>query len=339
MKTKANSRRALLSLLVMSVAAVVLSILSVIAYRLGRQVETERRFLDPRRALTSDEASVVHPIEYALRSKEKNEVIFIGDSTCHDGVDPLVFERNTGLRAFNLGSQRGLGPIGFVVTARAYLEHHPKPRLLVLCVSPVALEVDTGTAGGDLPDQFVANYGPEVTGVVGFSDSLAYFIKRGALSVFDSTRNDYLDVPLIGMEKETYRSLERKMRVSRGFFCLPGTHGPMRGIDRSGPPKLIHDDWNRGIRSLAAACADVGTILLVRYTPISSQISDARDFSPLGDWAGEFESSFKSARVARPILLVYDPQFMWDSIHLNSVGVERFTQVVATDALSVLSGK
>ncbi len=41
-----------------------------------------------------------------LRSNEINDVIFLGDSTCHDGIDPVLFERNLSqLRAYNLGSQ------------------------------------------------------------------------------------------------------------------------------------------------------------------------------------------------------------------------------------------
>jgi hypothetical protein len=292
--------------------------------------------LDPRRPPTVDEASIAHPIEYALRSNESNDVIFLGDSTCHDGVDPVMFQPLTGLRAYNLGSQGGLGPLGLLLTAKAYLSNHPKPRAAVLCVSPFCFERDAVAGGGELPARFAANYGPEVAGVIPIGQSIAYFIKRGVVSLLESQDHDVRNEPLLGMEKETFRTLDRKTRHSRGFFRLAGLHGPKCSIDRPGPPKLIHDDWDHGVRGLAHACDDVGVALVIRFMPIAREFADARDFASLEIWSRELESSFTHTKVVRPILLIYDSPFMWDCIHLNAAGVEKFMPMLATDVQDAL---
>ncbi len=222
------------------------------------------------------------------------------------------------------------------MTLKAYLSRHPKPRAVVLCVTPFCFEVDIGTAGGDLPEHFVANYGPEVEGVVPIRESIAYFMKRGAVSLVQSRDSDVFNDPLTGFEKETYRTLEKKMRDSRGFFRLPEEHGPNRGVERPGPADLVHQEWDQGVRQIAQACDEVGVVFVIRFSPISAEFSDARDFSRLESWGRTMESSYSHLVVARPILLAYAPQFMWDCIHLNSAGVEKFMPTLVKDVRAAL---
>jgi hypothetical protein len=127
-----------------------------------------------------------------------------------------------------------------------YLQRHPRPKLVVLCASPFCFEVDIGTAGGDFPERFVANFGPEVSGVVPVVDSLSYFIKRGAVSVLNGSAREVRDDPLDGFPRETYRTLAQKLAASRGFVSLPGEHGPQRGVDRPGPENIVNADWTNG---------------------------------------------------------------------------------------------
>lgn len=107
--------------------SVTLCMFSALGYFVGRNTPAELRFLEPRRAPTMDEAIITYPVEYSLRSQEKNDAIFVGDSTCRSGIDPAEFERLTGLRAYNLGSQGKAGPMAYTLTAMAYLSKHPAP--------------------------------------------------------------------------------------------------------------------------------------------------------------------------------------------------------------------
>jgi hypothetical protein len=341
---RSSSLRISLALAVMATTTLALAIFAIVSYGIGRGRNTEQRFFYSWIAPTLDEATVVCPVEYALRTDDKNDVVFVGDSTCRTGLDPERFERLTGLSAYNLGSLRGIGAAGFVITAKAYLLHHPKPRALVLCVTPTCFEIDSGTFGGPLPGRFAANYGPEVSEVVPKIDRISYFSKRGVWSVWprvDAAKGwlhgqDVRDVPLTGHEAETYHTLQRKTRDSRGFFPLPGSQGPAKGIGGA-EPTLIRDEWDKGIRRIAEICDGAGVPLLIQFAPISAQIANARDFSPLETWSRELESTYWHTTVARPIVLIYNSPLMWDSLHLNSAGVEKFLLVVAKDVQASLA--
>src|ERR1700734_1639191 len=86
------------------VVTATLGALFVVGYRAGREIDSDLRFLEPRRPPTNDEAIVPYPVEYALRSNEKNDVIFVGDSPCRCDVDPIQFGHVSGRRAYNLGA-------------------------------------------------------------------------------------------------------------------------------------------------------------------------------------------------------------------------------------------
>jgi hypothetical protein len=336
-------------LLLLAFVAGTLCTFSTIGYCVGRNTDTDLRFLEPRRAPTVDEAVIAYPIEYSLRSDEKNDVIFLGDSTCRCGIDPASFERLTGLRAYNLGSQGRAGAMAFVLTARAYLSNHPAPRIIVFDVSPVVWDLTDDWHDGRMQVRFLSNYGPEVPGVIPRHESLLYFVKRGSLAVVAAPSTliagrtaDVRGLPLVGFETETYRSLEQRTRESRGFGRFPGLHtAKIRnandvGIERRGKPVTIPDDWTRGVRLLAETCQSQRIPLLIRLSPMPKQCEKMRDFSPVEKWAEDLQSSCPQLIVGRPILLWYDFDLCWDPFHLNTLGVAKYTPVIATEVRAAL---
>ncbi|HEV3138353.1 MAG TPA: hypothetical protein VGZ26_10625 [Pirellulales bacterium] len=126
------------------------------------------------------------------------------------------------------------------------------------------------------------------------------------------------------------------MRKSRGFHFLPAIRGKGQGVPWERPEIPVHPDWDSGIRSIADACKECGVPLLIRFAPIDSAVRAARDWSQLERWASELEGSQPNVTVARPIVLAYEPRFMWDAMHLNAAGVEKFMPVVAKDVQAVL---
>jgi hypothetical protein len=339
----ANSLRIAFTLLVLAVTVATLASLAALAYRAGAAINTELRFFSTWVPPSLDDASAVCPVEYALRTSEANDVIFLGDSTCRTSIDPVRFQRLTGLSTYNLGSLRGIGAEGFVITAKAYLLHHPKPRAIVLCVTPVCFEADARTVGGQVWKMFVSNYGPEVSEACPLFERISYFCKRGVLATWrpsDDLRllgkgEDVRDLPLDGLAVETYRTLQRKTREARGFFRLPGAHGPPKGFGKA-DNVLIRKEWTQGIQRLAQICKEAGVVLMIQFAPISEEVVKVRDLSPLEAWSRELESSYPQTVVARPIVVVYDRPLMWDEIHLNSAGIEKFLPDVAKDLQAVL---
>lgn len=69
---------------------------------------------------------------------------------------------------------------------------------------------------------------------------------------------------------------------------------------------------------------------------VSEELRAARAFDPLLDWCASMERDYRAMIVARPAVLWYDPELLWDSLHLNAAGVEKFMPVVAKDFESVL---
>ncbi len=302
-------------------------------YAIGRRIPSDLRLLDPRRRPTIDEAFAAFPMAYALNSDERNDVVFFGDSACKDGIDPIEFQRITGMKAFNLASSGRLGASGMAVTVMAYLTRHPKPRAIVMCVSPFCFERDAGTIGGAFSARFLANYGPDVSGVVSDLDSISYFARRGAVSIFEERQN-ILDVPLDGYERETFHSLQAKILAARGYRELPGARRPRPLTERPGPETIVKPDWDGGIQFLAESCAP--TRLLIQFTPIAREDADARDWNQLETWAREISGRHANVRVCRPIITLYDLEAMWDNIHLNRKGTEAFMPIVAKDVEEAL---
>lgn len=221
-------QRVICTALVLLVASVTPAVLSAVGYHVGRETESDLRFFEPRRAPTLDEACIACPIEYWLHSSEKNDVIFVGDSTCRVSIDPKRFQELTGLSAYNLASEGGVGSTGFLITAEAYLAKHPAPRIVVVAMSPLAFESSVDEIAGKKQDtmleRFQANYGPEVPGFVPWSESARYFVKRGALAtwlaaskfVHADHAQDVRDVPMIG-SSDSFHAYQRGVGQQRGY--------------------------------------------------------------------------------------------------------------------------
>jgi hypothetical protein len=334
-------------MLVLVVGAATLSLLSAAAYCVGMNTESELRFFEPRRAPTSDEAIIACPIEYALRSNEKNDVVFVGDSTCRSGVDALSFERLSGLRAYNLGSQGRLGPMGFLITAKAYLSRHPHPQIVVFCMAPVAFERSAieiaDIMGSTMQARFEANYGPEVPGLIPRTESVRYFIKRGSLAAgsatstfFTGSDEDIRSAPISELS-ETYRMYQHRMHESRGYWPLKGLHGKRIELESPGEPVRINAEWDRNVRLLAETCQSMGIPLLIRFSPMPSDLSHVKDFSPIERWSHDLQKTNPNVVVGQPTLLWYDPKLCWDHIHLNVPGVAVYMPVLATDVRDVIA--
>ncbi len=333
--------------LVMALAGGTLGALSAAGYCIGQDIDSDLRFLEPRRVPTYDEAALSYPVEYALRTNEKNDVIFLGDSTCRCCVDPGSFERLSGLRAYNLGSQGRAGPAGFLITAKAYVLRHPPPQVIVLCMTPVAFENGAAEIAAKLDStlqaRFEANYGPEVPGMIPRGESLRYFIKRGSLAAWSEVsawlkgrEQDVRDVPMFGPGSETFRSLQRRVHESRGYCPLAGLHGKRIGLEWPGEPVKIHAEWDRNVRLLAETCESLRIPLLIRFSPMPGDLSRVKDFAPIEEWSRDLHRSYPHLFVGHPSLLWYDWKLCYDNLHLNSPGVEIYMAQLAKDVQDVL---
>ncbi|HXY34986.1 MAG TPA: hypothetical protein VEI07_12215 [Planctomycetaceae bacterium] len=336
------------TLVMLALVCATLGALSAAGYTAGRGIDSDLRFLEPRRSPTVDEALLAYPVEYALRSDEKNDAIFVGDSTCRCGIDPLQFERVSGLRAFNLGSLGNAGPTGFLITAEAYLWKHPRPQVVVLCMAPTGFELNgadmAAKIGSNLPLRFEANYGPEVPGLVPFEESVEYFIKRGSLSLWEEaffwdkqTTRDVRDLPMVGRLDQTFRTIQRKSQEVRGFHPLVGLHGKRFQLDTPSVPVRIDPTWDRSVRLLEERCESLGVPLLIRFSPMPSDLAQEKDFTPVERWAHDLQAAYPRLHVGQPVLLWYDWALCYDNLHLNAAGIEVYMKRLAQDIRPLIS--
>jgi hypothetical protein len=307
------------SLIVSCVALAMLAINSVIGYCAGRSIDTALRFLTPGRAPTPEEAVAIYPIEYALQTKEPNDVLFLGDSTCRHDVDPIEFERLTGLKAYNLGMLGMTGPTAYVITLQAYLSKHPAPKAALLCITPYAFEQgDDCDEGRGLGKRFAAVYRDGAS-------SISTMIRRGVLQ-FKRADRDARDLTF-GDDRfrgETYRTVQARLRASRGFWALTGESSGQKAPPWNGERLKLSNDWTTALPALEETCRKAGITFLLRITPMRPDMKTAKDWSPAERFLG------------RPVVECADPSLCWDHVHLNRAGVEKFTAAVAKDVQAAL---
>jgi hypothetical protein len=196
--------------------------------------------------------------------------------------------------------------------------------------------------GSTLQSRFEANYGPEVPGLISRRVSLPYFIKRGSLAAWSATASCFLgreqDVRdmRIGILSETFRVFQQRMRDSRGYRALHGPHGKRLELDLPGEPVRIQAEWDRSARLLAETCQNMGIPLLIRFTPMPTDLSHAKGFSPIEDWSQDLRRSYRNVIIGHPTLLWYDPKLCWDHIHLNAPGAAVYMALLANDVRAIL---
>jgi hypothetical protein len=331
-----NSRRRIrTSLFVLAAIAASVCVFALATYLIGEHWD---RFLKVDRAPTLEEVSAVIPIEYALTSKENNDVIVLGDSGPQCGFDPVYFEGLTGLKAYNLASFGPLSIDGFFVTARAYLLNHPAPRIIMLSLCPVT--PSTSFANRPFAEQFVRVYG-RGTGLVAH-ESCVEPIKRGAGIIRDDANAllrsySFRDVQVDGLPGETFNTLAEKRRRQRGYNRRPDRLGQVMGREFGNGTLPVEVEWDRGVRALGRLAEAKGVRLMVRLAPIRADAA-SMNFDEIRAWLRTIGKSRPNVVVSSEVIL-YDPKFCSDPRHLNAIGAKKFTKLVADDVLAALERK
>jgi hypothetical protein len=330
---------------IMGMALLTVALLTGLTSLLGENYRADPPFFDPFRAPTRDEAVVVYPAEYALKSAEYNDVLFLGDSTCRCSIDPAVFQRASGLSAYNLGSMGALGMDGYQLILQIYLRHHPKPRAVVLAVTPDDFDVEVSGDAGTWAHLFRWSYAPDQDAALRLPrdvESVKFFARRGVqigreywAHSFAERRFDPRDAFLQGGGKYTYLTMQDKISRSRGYWSLAGKHWPGGTEPPNKPTVTVARQWDPGVRELSNLADAGGVSLFIRLVPIVDTVKT--DYEPVRRWLNDLEREYPRLTVIRPEILLYNPDLCWDYQHLNSEGVEKFSQSLAKDVAAALS--
>lgn len=329
------------SLVVLLAMAVTSLAIAVPAYLRGVSNENQRRFLKNYRLPEWSESYTNWTMTYALTSSEPNDVVILGDSSCVVSVDPRRFTERTGLTAYNLGGPGFLGFEGFHLTLRRYLEHHPAPRFLLICVHPTAFDSESLEAlWTELRERYFWSYGEGDEAERPHHDRpFFYYMKEGIRTTYGDMMGglDYYTNALPGYKSgKSYNALLRENRALRGHFENPAI---LTADEASRAFKLQRLDVSRkcaaNFRALVRLAKEHGMRVLVRTTPLLAG-TQPKSAEPLGSWLMQLEREEPHVVVSRPVLVIYEPPLFGESRHCNQEGAERFTAFVADEAIERL---
>ncbi len=353
-------------LAILTIVAVTALVVTIPAGYLGRKIEDERRFLKPFRTPFDSEAFFNYCGDYASNSSERNDVVFFGDSTCLSGIEISEFQRQTGLAAHNLGTIGMIGMEGFCLLMQTYLEHHPAPRVAVLCVlpnevgPPLTVRKAAGAANGsrskNITERFFWCFGKAGSYPRPSHPSpVSYYVSQGLLTILgylQGGERHYLDTPAFNLGDRSYNNLTQDLVANRGYLSfkesgslaptelrdpLSGVFFPAEGATAD-DPFPVSPAIDNAVRKLARLAADKGVLLMIRLSP-ELQSAKPEHFDRIQAWFDRLESECPQIVCDRPEVLLYGPEYFADeNHHLNLRGTQKFTELLASK-VSRLLGK
>ena len=280
---------------VLGIVAATASIVFPPMYVIGKRDDNERTFLRNYRTPNEYEAFSSYCMTYAMDSREDNDVVFVGDSSLRCDVRTSQFERETGLKAYNLGGVGLIGIRGITQITDAYLRYHPKPRLLVVCILPTALNPGSIESWPpeerDVKSRFLWCYGPG-TEDMRPHNSFLYHVRQGfkytyGLLVGGFDRFALEPIPARG--GETFRTLEDAVTKERGFWAAPERRRfslPPRDKVNTRDLFKVSEDFKTEFSTLMRVTADHGVGVLIRLTPFPGEAAEHP--AELRAWAEEW---------------------------------------------------
>lgn len=277
------------------------------------------------------EAHTQFVMDYINGSTEANDVIFIGDSAGLEGVQPILFERLTGLRAYNLCSVGVLQLDGLTVVLRAYLARHPAPRLVVVCVQPQQISTPLWSHELiEIHEHFMDCFDGDNPARWGRAEEpIKKQIGRGARRVLGTITHRSGSHQNALVQGRPYTQLAREVAEGRGYWGIERVMED--GLKRSeipGYPFEVKPELLDMMGALRDTTEKSGAKMMVRFMPVPLEGISAEE-DPLRSWTSGVEHVCPNAIISRPEILLYDRTLFSDLAHLNHRGAEKLTALLA----------
>ena len=309
--------------------------------------EGDKRFLKNYRQPSWPEANLSWVMDYATNNADKNDVVFLGFSTCVYGVKPRQFEQATGLRAFSLSCARHITAEHLSLILRRYLEHHPKPRVVVLCNHPCEFStrwaLSSHTTNPELDERFLWCFGsPSETVRPVHKNPFIFYSAEGFRIIagyLAGGLQHYLNTPNGG---QTYggasaNELQEEFIQQAGYVAFRGNLYDSR-IPTQEASFYVNSECKQFLADLANYLDKEGILLLVRPTPaIAGFVPPVSE--PFAKTLHELERECPNLRIGQPEILLYPRSSFFDALHLNPVGATEFTKQLVDEISRLVSDK
>ena len=93
-------------------------------------------------------------LDYTFKSKEYNDVVFIGSSRVLRQINPIVFDSISGLKSYSLGIDQ-IGIIECKMLINSYLQYHQAPKMVVLNIDLSRFMFNTDSEGPYNIDEYL----------------------------------------------------------------------------------------------------------------------------------------------------------------------------------------
>ena len=248
------------------------------------------------------------------------DVLIYGDSTAMTGINPEVVQRNTGFRTCNIAVTNSVLAVGGNLTLDHYLDHNPRPRVLLIQLSPDGFQPESyswkKTVYAEGLVELLRHGSPAENRRLLLKhprESIAFAGYAAGFTAYAVLQDVVFHTAHIHREEDT-------VSIRNGFFtppvpastgCEPGAvfSNPMAG--GRFPQSLVHD-FERQYSNRAA-------IVLVNVAPIPSCDQNLAAFS------SELNGVTSNPVVSLPIGLFNDPR------HYTAIGSAVVSRMVAQE--------
>ena len=272
-----------------------------------------------------------------------HDLVFLGSSRTMEQVDPKIIDQFNGIRSFN-GGMYGANILYSEMLLRCYLAHHRRPRLVVLDIDTLSLDTDINL------EQYLPYYFPYLENDIVFSSlsaladprvelvrkmpvlALPYYGDEILSNAFASYRREHFVFGAAGMIK--WVAARKNPQRLKGFFA--------RGEEWRPDADAVLDDCyiNRQtakgfevLERLILMCKGQNIPIVLAFYPVY------RDYHRIVVNSAELiENLTEVAKRHNVRFLRYDGISLGQTKanfykydHLNSLGAEKFSRILAED--------
>jgi len=236
-------------------------------------------------------------------------------------------------------------PDGPVILAERYLQRRSKPRLLVLCISAVALNCPKLAANTDpARDWFFWCYGPQTEASVPSHEFplLGYYVREGICFAVGRLGDQLGQPPFerrwVWTRGDNYASYrERWLRMRGGHREIHRELHDRPARPSTGDPFPVADPARQALWNLARLTRQHSVPMMIRLTPVIEGGPNTSE--QVNTLFAELKREFPHVIVSSPEFLSYPPDHFRDTMHCNVKGAALFTHFLADAVTGVLDKK